>query len=81
MVKIPLVLATRNKHKANELQEFLKGLDFEVLTLDDIPQQIELQEDGTTFRENAFQKARIVYEATKMPSLADDSGIEVFYLN
>lgn len=81
MTHIPLVLATRNKHKAKELQTFLEGVEFKVLTLDDIPQHIELWEDGNTFRDNAFQKARIVHAATGLPALADDSGIEVFYLN
>lgn len=79
--KIPLVLATRNKHKAKELQSFLKGLDFEVMTLDNVGQNIELREDGMTFYDNAIQKARIVFDALHLPSLADDSGIEVFYLN
>lgn len=78
---IPLVLATRNHHKARELQTFLSDLDFKVITLDDIPQHIVLEETGSTFQENALQKARIVYEATKLPALADDSGLEVFYLN
>jgi XTP/dITP diphosphohydrolase len=76
-----LLLATRNRHKAKELLTFLSGLPFEVMTLDDMPGNIELREDGTTFRENALQKARIVYEATGLPSLADDSGLEVMYLD
>ncbi|MCX7984435.1 MAG: RdgB/HAM1 family non-canonical purine NTP pyrophosphatase [Bacteroidetes bacterium] len=78
---VPLVLATRNQHKARELQSFLSDLDFKVITLDDIPQHIVLEETGTTFYENALQKARIVYDATKLPSLADDSGLEVFFLD
>jgi XTP/dITP diphosphohydrolase len=40
-----------------------------------------LREDGTTFEANAFQKARTVYHHTKLLALADDSGLEVFYLN
>jgi XTP/dITP diphosphohydrolase len=76
-----LVLATHNKHKALELQTFLRDLPFEVLTLNDFPDDIELREDGFTFQDNALQKAQTVYEHTKMLSLADDSGLEVFFLN
>jgi len=76
-----IVLATRNRHKAGELEYFLRGLPLEVLTLNDIGQELELREDGDTFRENALQKARIVHQATGVAALADDSGLEVFYLN
>jgi XTP/dITP diphosphohydrolase len=76
-----LVLATRNRHKAVELRTFLNDLPFEVLSLNDFPQDVELREEGLTFRENALQKARIVYEHTHLYSLADDSGLEVFFLN
>ncbi|HVN48820.1 MAG TPA: RdgB/HAM1 family non-canonical purine NTP pyrophosphatase [Bacteroidota bacterium] len=76
-----IILATHNKHKAIELQTFLRDLPFEVLSLNDFPKDIELREDGFTFQENALQKARTVYEHTKLLSLADDSGLEVFFLN
>ena len=76
-----LVLATRNRHKAVELRTFLGELPFEIVTLNDFVENIELKEEGSTFRENALQKARIVYEHTHLLSLADDSGLEVFYLN
>jgi XTP/dITP diphosphohydrolase len=76
-----LVLATRNRHKAEELRFFLRGLSFDVLTLNDIAQAVELREDGQTFQENALQKARIVHGVTGNIALADDSGLEVFYLN
>jgi XTP/dITP diphosphohydrolase len=76
-----LVLATRNIHKARELKSLLGDIDIEVLSLKDISDNIVLREDGETFEENAFQKARIVYDHTKMLALADDSGLEVLYLN
>ncbi len=76
-----LILATHNKHKAVELQTFLRELPIEVLTLNDLPENLELREDGFTFQDNALQKAQTVYEHTKLLSLADDSGLEVFYLN
>ena len=76
-----IVLATHNIHKARELKTLLSGLDIDVLTLDDISPEIELREDGVTFEANAFQKARSVHKQTKLLSLADDSGLEVFYLH
>ena len=76
-----IILATRNIHKALELQTFLSDLDVKVHTLDEVSAGIVLREDGITFEANALQKARIVYNHTKMPSLADDSGLEVFFLN
>jgi XTP/dITP diphosphohydrolase len=76
-----IILATRNIHKTRELKTFLGDLDVNVLTLDDISDQIVLREDGDTFEANAFQKARIVHSRTNLISLADDSGLEVFFLN
>ncbi|MCI0708461.1 MAG: RdgB/HAM1 family non-canonical purine NTP pyrophosphatase [Ignavibacteriae bacterium] len=76
-----LVLATRNKHKIAELQTLLKGLNLELLTLNDFPNHPPLIEDGTTFQENALKKARTIFAHTKLPTLADDSGLEVFFIN
>ena len=76
-----IILATHNIHKARELKTLLSDLDVDVLTLDDISAEIFLAEDGVTFEENAFQKARCVHDRTKLISLADDSGLEVYYLN
>jgi XTP/dITP diphosphohydrolase len=76
-----IILATHNMHKAQELKTLLNDLDVEVLTLNDILTEIVLREDGDTFEANAFQKARLVHHHTKLISLADDSGLEVFYIN
>lgn len=76
-----IVLATRNSHKIDELQFFLNGLPLEVLTLNDFPEVGPLMEDGSTFAENAVGKARKVFQQTNAAALADDSGLEVFYLN
>jgi len=76
-----LILATRNIHKARELKTLLSDLDVDVLTLNDISDEIVLREDGDTFEANAIQKAQIVHARTKLISLADDSGLEVFYLH
>lgn len=76
-----LVLATYNRNKAEELKTLLAGLDLDIRSLEDFPRVPPLIEDGTTFRENALKKARTVFQHTKLPTLADDSGLEVFYLN
>lgn len=75
-----IVLATRNAHKIEEIKTMLSDLPLQVLTLEDFPDTPPLKEEGTTFQENSLQKAQIVYHHTKLPTLADDSGLEVFYL-
>lgn len=76
-----IVLATHNRDKVAELREILGDLPVDILTLDEFPSIGEIVEDGLTFEENALKKARAVSRATKLPSLADDSGLEVYYLN
>ena len=51
------------------------------MTLGDVSGVPDLREDGATFQENSLQKAREGHVHTKLPALADDSGLEVFYLN
>ncbi len=76
-----IVLATRNRHKIQEIKTILLDLPLEILTLNDFPDVPALREDGATFRDNSLQKARGVSQHTRLPALADDSGLEVFYLN
>jgi len=70
----PLVFATRNRGKLVELRELLPGI--EVRSLDDVHVP-EVVEDADTFAGNAAKKAREVSAATRLPALADDSGLEV----
>jgi XTP/dITP diphosphohydrolase len=72
-----IILATENQGKAKEIRELLGGLDIEVLTLKDFPQIVMPPEDGLSFKENALIKARFVLKETSLPTLADDSGLEV----
>ena len=72
-----LVLATRNPHKIDELGAMLAGLPLEVLSFADFPDMPEVVEDGATLDENAVKKAAEVAEFTGLPSLADDTGLEV----
>ncbi len=72
-----LVLATRNEHKVREIRGILEGLDVELLSFLDLPDMPDVIEDGATLDENAVKKAVEVAAATGLPSLADDTGLEV----
>ena len=72
-----IVLATGNAGKVRELAEPLAAFGVEVLGLDAFPQVGEIEENGSTFEENALIKARAVAAATGRVSVADDSGIMV----
>ncbi len=72
-----LVIATRSEHKLRELGDLLQLERAELLTLDDLGVVGEAVESGSTFETNARIKARFAARATGLPSLADDSGIEV----
>ena len=75
-----IVIATRNRHKAVELQTLLHGAGYDAVQLDEIDPDgkiPEVEETGTTFKENALLKARAIAKATGLPSVADDTGLEV----
>jgi XTP/dITP diphosphohydrolase len=72
-----LLIATNNKGKVKELQDLLKSLDVELVTPADINLTLEVEEDGTTYVENATKKALAFAQASGLISLADDSGLEV----
>jgi XTP/dITP diphosphohydrolase len=76
-----LVLATHNIHKQTEMNFILSKLDVTVLGLDQFSEIKSIEETGTTLIENALIKARTVHEITGLPSLADDTGLEVDALN
>jgi XTP/dITP diphosphohydrolase len=76
-----LLLATNNKHKAEEFKVLLGDLGVEILTLDRFPAIGEVVEDAETIEGNAEKKAEEVFRATNLPTLADDSGLEVHYLD
>lgn len=75
-----LVLASQNPHKIRELRAVLPE-HWELLTPSDLGIEGELAEDGTTLQENAQQKSEFFWLACGLPSLADDSGLEVDFLN
>lgn len=72
-----IVLASRNKHKIEELRQTLAPLGIELKSTYDFPQLEEVVEDKSTLEGNALKKARYVFEETGLPSLSDDTGLEV----
>ena len=72
-----LVLATRNRHKGEELAALLGGLGITIRTLDEFPDAPEVVEDGDTCEANAIKKARTIADFTGLPAVADDTGLEV----
>jgi len=76
-----LLLATKNRHKVEELQYLLSGYDIQLLNLNDFPEITDIEETGSSFLENAIIKAKNLHSQFRIPVLADDSGLEVEYLN
>ena len=76
-----LVVASRNTNKIREMREILSRFNIEVLSEDDLGLDLEVEETGTTFEENARIKAAAVLENTGLAAVADDSGIEVAALD
>jgi XTP/dITP diphosphohydrolase len=72
-----LLIATNNNGKVKELQELLKDIGLELLTPADIHLNLDVEEDGATYAENAAKKALAFARASGLVSLADDSGLEV----
>lgn len=72
-----LVLASKNVHKLAEMQAILGQLGLEVVLESDVGVDVDVEETGTTFEENALLKARAVMEASHMAAIADDSGLMV----
>lgn len=78
-----VLLATRNAKKLTELRAIVaeNAPGIEIVGLGDVPEFVELPEDGATFEENALIKARQAFAETGLPSIADDSGLAVDALN
>lgn len=72
-----LVLATGNPAKVRELNELLDGRGWKVRALSEFTEDTDIEETGATLEENAEIKARFAFETTGLPSLADDTGLEV----
>lgn len=76
-----VVLASKNKHKLEEISQITEKFGMELVLESDLGVDIDVEETGSTFEENSFLKAEAVMKATGLPALADDSGIAVDALN
>ena len=72
-----IVIATQNKGKAKDFETLLAPLGYEVLTLKDVAEDLDIEETGTTFEANAILKAEGVAQILGIPVIADDSGLEI----
>ena len=74
-----IILASNNKDKVKQVKEILKGYD--IISMKEAGIDVDIEENGTTFEENALIKARAIMKLTGQITMADDSGLEIDYLN
>lgn len=80
-MKQPIFLASGNSHKIEELQQIMEPLGIHLKSTLDYPNAPEVEEDQPDLKGNALKKARFWFKKTGLPSLADDTGLEVEALN
>jgi len=78
---LKLIFATQNIGKAKEVKAIFSNTSIEIISLYDLGDNIDIEEHGSTFSENAFIKANAVYDIYKVPVVADDSGLSIDQLN
>ncbi|KUO59220.1 non-canonical purine NTP pyrophosphatase [bacterium BRH_c32] len=76
-----LIFASQNKGKTKEVKALFEGTGIEVFSLADLGNSIDVPETGVTFEENAFLKAKAIYDIYKEPVIADDSGLTIEQLD
>ena len=77
-----IIAATQNKHKIMEIDEITKDFGFEIVSRDEAGvDDFEILEDGKTFEDNSYKKANEIMKVTGEITIADDSGLEVDYLD
>ena len=76
-----IIFATSNNNKLVEIRKIMEDLDVEIVSMKDANINIDIDENGTTFEENAIIKAKAISELCDDIVLADDSGLEIDYLN
>lgn len=76
-----IVLATNNNHKLSEFRQMCEPLGITILSLADLQLDVDVEETGSTFAENAAIKAEAIMQLTNLPVFADDSELEVAALN
>jgi len=75
------IIATKNKGKIKEIEKILTGLPLDVISMEQVGIYKDIEENGATFEENALIKAQELHKLTGEMVMADDSGLEVDYLN
>lgn len=80
-MKKKIIFATGNQNKMREIRQILDGLDVEILSMKEAGISCDIVEDGETFEDNAMIKAKEVAKYTDAIVVADDSGLEIDYLN
>lgn len=75
-----IIFASKNEGKVIEVRHILKGINSEILSLNDVGYTDEIHESADTFEGNAKIKAEIIYKKFKLPTIADDSGIVALQL-
>ncbi|MBQ9279849.1 MAG: RdgB/HAM1 family non-canonical purine NTP pyrophosphatase [Clostridia bacterium] len=75
-----IILASNNQNKLREIKEKLDAFGIQVLSQQEVGCNFEVEETGTTFMENAELKADAIHKVTSKPVIADDSGLEVDFL-
>jgi XTP/dITP diphosphohydrolase len=76
-----IIVATHNRDKVAEFRQIFSDVEVTLLTLEEFPSVGPVEEDASTLEGNALKKAREVFRLTGIPALADDTGLEVRYLN
>lgn len=76
-----VIIASNNKHKIEEIKAIIGDYFEEVLSLKEASISIDVEENGTTFEENAYIKAKAIFDMVHEAVIADDSGLEVYALN
>ncbi len=80
-MKRKIIFATGNADKLWEIKTIMEELNIEIVSLKEAGVDLDVEENGKTFEENAIIKARAVCDMTNEITLADDSGLEIDYLN
>ena len=76
-----IVIASSNKHKVSEITQKIHSYFQKIYSLADFPEIGDIKEDGNSVLENSFIKSRVTFDYTNIPSVADDTALEVDYLN
>lgn len=75
-----IIFATKNKHKMEEIRSILDDASYSIISMEEAGIGVDVDENGITFEENALKKATTIMGLADKPTLADDSGLEIDYL-